>query len=166
MLTYENSIQFAPGEPHEASLRNFYAPEEGFVWSSSVWGEITFDFSATPNMDTTEIDLILDCDVFRVGGRLDGQSVLVYLNGLRLASHFITQRMQLTIRVGARSLKHRNNVLTLDTPDSRKPSEFGSADDRRLGMQLFSMRIRPTAKGEEEQGQEEQGQEEQGAARS
>lgn len=166
MLTYENSIQFAVGEPHEASLRNFYAPEAGFIWSSSVWSEITFDFLATPKVDTAEIDLILDCDVFRVGGRLDGQSVLAYLNGLRVASHFITRRTQLVIRVSAGSLKHSNNVLTLDTPDSRKPSEFGSTDDRRLGMQLFSMQIRPTAKEREEEGQEEQGREEQGAASS
>lgn len=151
MLTYENSIEFALGKPpHEATLRNFYDPEEGFVWSSSVWSELTFDFSATPKVDTAEIDLVLDCDVFRADGRLDGQSVLVYLNGLRLASHFISKRTLLTIRVGSRGLKHTDNVLTLDTPDSRKPSEFGSTDERRLGVQLFSMQIRPAARTQEQ----------------
>src|ERR1700733_11805802 len=139
MLTYDNSVQFALGEPTLASLRNFYAPESGFIWSSSEWSEIRFDFSATPDIDSTEADLSLDCDVFRVAGRFDGQNILIYFNGLRMGSHFITQRTQLNFRVVSTDLKPTDNVLTLDTPDSRKPSEFGSTDERQLGIQLFSM---------------------------
>lgn len=148
MLTYVNSIQFALGEPVLVSLRNFYEPENEFVWSSSRWSEITFSFSATPEVGAEEADVILDCDVFKVASRLEGQNILTYLNGARLGSHFITQRTLLSIRVGASQLKPTANVLTLDTPDSRKPSEFGSADDRQLGIQLFSIRIRPVEKPE------------------
>src|ERR1700733_13481915 len=117
MLTYDNSVQFTLGEPTLASLRNFYAPETGFIWSSSEWSEIRFSFSATPEVESTEVDLSLDCDVFRVGGRFDGQNILIYLNGLRVGSHFITQRTQLNIRVSSADLKPADNVLTLDTPD-------------------------------------------------
>jgi hypothetical protein len=142
MLTYENSVQFVKGESAPVSLRNFFPPEDGFIWSSSHWSEITFGFSATPAGGKEHADLILDFDVFKIVGHVDGQNALIYLNGLRVGSHYITQRTTLVIPIDAAMLKPSGNVLTFDTPDTRKPSEFGIPDERQLGIQLFSMQIR------------------------
>jgi hypothetical protein len=143
MLTYENSIQFEKGKEAPVSLRNFYPPEDGFIWSSSRWSEITFGFSATAARTKKSADVILDFDVFKKEKHVEGQNALIYLNGLRLGSHYITRRTTIVIAIDSALLKPSENVLTFDTPDSRKPSEFGSADERQLGIQLFSMQIRP-----------------------
>jgi hypothetical protein len=143
MLTYDNSVQFIIGEPAPVLLRNFSPPENGFVWSSSHWSEITFGFTATPVSRKKHADFTLDFDVFKMAGHVEGQNVLLYFNGLRVGSHYITQRTALVVPIDAAMLKPRDNVLTFDTPDSRRPSEFGSPDERKLGIQLFSMQVRP-----------------------
>jgi hypothetical protein len=143
MLTYENSVQFAKDEPPTVILRNFYPPEDGFVWSSSSWSEVTFKFSAAAGRRKKHADVILDFDVFKVAGQADGQNALIYLNGLRVGSHYITRRTTAVIPIDAGLLKPNENVLTFDTPDSRTPSDYGIADKRLLGIQLFSIKIRP-----------------------
>jgi len=143
MLTYENSLQFAKGNEPAVSLRNFYPPEDGFIWSSSHWSEIAFRFSATAGRGKKNADLILDLDVFKVTGHIEGQNALIYLNGLRVGSHYITRRTAIVIPIDAALLKASENVLTFDTPNNRSPSDFGSADKRQLGIQLFSIQIRP-----------------------
>jgi hypothetical protein len=143
MLTYDNSIQFAKGKVPQVALRNFYPPEDGFVWSSGYWSEISFGFSAAPGRGRRLADVILDFDAFKKEGHTDGQNVLLYFNGLRVGSHFIDRRSIMAIPIDPATLKPSDNVLTVDTPNSRSPSEFGSADGRQLGIQLFSMQIRP-----------------------
>ena len=143
MLTYNNSIQFVKDEAPPVSLRNFFPPENGFIWSTSYWSDITFAFSATPADEIKAADFILEFDVFKMGGHVEGQNVLIYLNGLRVGSHYVTQRTTVVIRMDAALLEPTDNVLTFDTPDTRMPSEFGLPDERRLGVQLFSMQIRP-----------------------
>jgi hypothetical protein len=143
MLTYDNSVQFTKGEDPTVVLRNFYPPEDGFVWSSSRWSDVTFGFSAGPDRRPKNADVILDLDVFKVEGQIDGQNALIYVNGLRVGSHNITRRTTVVISIDAALLKPRENVLTFDTPDSRTPSDHGIADKRLLGIQLFSMKIRP-----------------------
>jgi hypothetical protein len=143
MLTYDNSVQFLKDEPTPLGLRNFFPPEDGFVWSSSYWSEITFGFSPSPARSKKFADLILDLDVFKVGGQLDGQNTFIYLNGLRVGSNYINRRTTVVIPIDASALKPGDNVLTFDTPDSRKPSDFGIRDERQLGIQLFSLQVRP-----------------------
>src|ERR1700722_3677112 len=143
MLTYANSIQFKKGKEAPVVLRNFYPPEDGFVWSSSHWSDVTFGFSAGAGRRKKSADLILDLDVFKVEGQAGGQNALIYLNGLRVGSHFITRRTNVVITIDAAVLKPTENVLTFDTPDCRTPSDYGIADKRLLGIQLFSMKIRP-----------------------
>jgi hypothetical protein len=143
MLTYDNSIAFAKGKETPVALRNFYPPEDGFIWSSAHWSEITFEFSATAGRGKKNADVILDFDVFKKEKLVEGQNTLIYLNGLRVGSHYITRRTTVVIPIDSALLKPAENVLTFDTPDSRKPSEFGGSDERQLGIQLFSMQIRP-----------------------
>jgi len=143
MLTYDNSVRFEKGRAPTVSLRNFYPPEDGFVWSSSRWSEIKFEFAATAGRDKKNVDVILDFDVFKVDGYMDGQNALIYLNGLRVGSHYISRRTAIIIPIDTALLKPSENVLTFDTPDSRIPSDFGIADKRQLGIQLFSIQIRP-----------------------
>jgi hypothetical protein len=143
MLTYDNSIGFAKGKETPVALRNFYPPEDGFIWSSAHWSEITFEFSATAGRGKKNADVILDFDVFKKEKHVEGQNTLIYLNGLRVGSHYITRRTTVVIPIDSALLKPTENVLTFDTPDSRKPSEFGSSDERQLGIQLFSLQIRP-----------------------
>jgi hypothetical protein len=143
VLTYDNSIQFSTGETAPVSLRNFFPPEDGFIWSSAHWSEITFGFSGTVARGKKYADLILDLDVFKNGVEVEGQNALIYLNGLRVGSHYVTRRTTVVIPVETSALRPADNVLTFDTPDSKKPSDFGIPDDRQLGIQLFSLQIRP-----------------------
>jgi len=143
MLTYENSIHFAKDAPVPAVLRNFYAPEDSFVWSTSRWSEITFAFSGSPAKTKKFADFILDFDVFKTGENFEGQNVLIYVNGLRVGSHFIARRTTVVASIESTLLKPTENVLTFDTPDARNPTEFGISDNRVLGIQLFSLQVRP-----------------------
>jgi hypothetical protein len=34
------------------------------------------------------------------------------------------------------------NVLIMDTPDAHRPSDFGDADNRMLGLKLHSLHVR------------------------
>jgi hypothetical protein len=143
MLTYDNSVHFAKGKVPSVALRNFYPPEDGFVWSSGHWSEISFGFSFAPGRGKKLADVILDLDAFKKEGHTDGQNVFVYLNGLRVGSHYIDRRSTIVISIDPATLKLSDNVLVFDTPNSRMPSEFGMADGRQLGIQLFSVQIRP-----------------------
>lgn len=143
MLTYDNSIQFKRSKEPTVVLRNFYPPEDGFVWSSSRWSDVTFGFSAGAGRRKKSADVILDLDAFKVEGQTGGQNALIYLNGLRVGSININRRTTVVIPIDAAVLKPSENVLTFDTPDSRTPSDYGIADKRLLGIQLFSMKIRP-----------------------
>jgi hypothetical protein len=143
MLTYDNSIQFVKDARPPVSLRNFFAPEDGFIWSTGAWCEITFGFSTVSGRGKRDADLILDLDVFKVAGETEGQNVLLYLNGLRIGSHYVTRRTTVVIPIDAAILKNENNVLTFDTPERKRPSDYGIADERQLGIQLFSMQLRP-----------------------
>ena len=143
MLTYENSILFEKGRELTVVLRNFYPPEDGFVWSSSRWSDVTFGFSAGTGRRAKSADVILDIDVFKVEGNTNGQNALIYLNGLRVGSHYITRRTSVVIAIDSALLKPIENVLTFDTPDCRTPSDYGISDKRLLGIQLFSIKIRP-----------------------
>ena len=141
MLTFENALSFKDGEEPPVALRNFWAPEESWIWSTGRWCEITFAFeagAAPPRF----AELVIDLDVYKYKDRHPGQNVLVYLNGLRIGSLYCTRRMTVAFAVDPRTLASADNILTLDTPDSARPSQFGGADGRQLGVQLFNLQLR------------------------
>ncbi len=143
MLNYKNSVSFVKGETPGVLLRNYYEPEDGFVWSSSKWSEIIFAFSADVPARAKSSDLILDLDVFKSPPALPFQTVKIYLNGWRIGSRDVTERTTALIPVNPLILKPVENVLTFDTPDASVPAAFGIPDQRRLGIQLFSLQFRP-----------------------
>jgi hypothetical protein len=144
MLTFENSLTFSNTEEPDAQCRNFWGPEDGFIWSTGKWCEITFQFGL-PNKPVTGLcDLILDLDVFKVDDKYDGQNVLVYFNGARIGSLFCRRRATYVFSFDT-GLLRAENILTMDTPDSATPSKFGDADGRVLGVQLFSVQVRAGA---------------------
>ncbi len=143
MLNFSNTITFADGDAPLLSLRNFFDPEDGFVWSTSIWSEIVFSFDDNQARDTKSADLILDIDMFKAPPKLESQNLLVYLNGLRIGSFDITRRQTLPIAFDTKILKPEENILTFDTPNASMPKEYGIDDTRRLGLQLFSLQIRP-----------------------
>jgi hypothetical protein len=142
MLNFENALTFKAGEEPIAALRNFWAPEGAWVWSTGHWSEITFVFDVGSRPATGIAELIVDLDVYKEGDILPGQDVLVYLNGLRIGSLYCSHRMTIVCVFDASLLSKTENILTFDTPQSAKPSDFGSADGRLLGIQLFSVQIR------------------------
>lgn len=142
MLTYDNSLTFAKGVEPDATLRNFWGPEDKFVWSTGKWCEIVFGFHAEGKAPGPLVDLILDMDVFKVPEKLLGQNLFVYLNGLRIASQFCQRRTTSVASIDPKLLRASENMLTIDTPDSAMPSDFGVADTRLLGIQLFSVQLR------------------------
>jgi hypothetical protein len=143
VLNYKNSVSFQRGESPAVLLRNFYEPEDGFVWSTSKWSEIIFSFSeGTPQKAKTS-DLILDLDVFKSPPSLPHQTVKFYLNGWRIGSRDVDGRTTTLIPFNSTLLNPVENVLTFDTPDASIPARFNVPDERRLGVQLFSMQFRP-----------------------
>lgn len=143
MLTYENSVGFSKGEDSPVSLRNFSAPEDGFVWSHGKWCEIVFTFKDSGRASDGMADLMLDLEAFHIEEAFPQQSVFVYFNGLRVASSYVSRRMILLAPFERRILlRSSENVIAIDTPDVVAPETFGVKDTRLLGIKLFSVQIR------------------------
>ncbi len=142
MQSFDDIVTFSASEDPGVAMRNFWPPETGFIWSNGKWCEITFAFDSGLGALPAQADLILDIDVFKKEHHLDAQNVLVYLNGLRIASYYVQRRTTYFASFDPNLLKPSDNVLTLDTPDAVRPNVFGSSDNRMLGAQLFSLQIR------------------------
>ncbi|MGD0721555.1 MAG: hypothetical protein ABR970_10995 [Roseiarcus sp.] len=144
MLTFDNSVTFLKGKEPEIGLRNFWEPENGFVWSTGKWCEVHFAFDRGGKAAGAAADLILDIDAFKVPEKFDGQNFMIYLNGLRIGSHFCVRRTPVIASFETDLLNSADNILTIDTPDVALPKEHGLQDSRLLGLQLFSVQIRKT----------------------
>ncbi len=142
MLTYENTVGFRKGEDSPVSLRNFSAPEDGFVWSHGAWCEIVFTFKDSGRVSDGMADLMLDLEAFHKPETFPQQSVFVYFNGLRVASSYVSRRMILLAPFERKTLRTGENVITIDTPDVVPPTEHGVNDTRLLGIKLFTLQIR------------------------
>ena len=135
----------------DRQLNNFWPPEPEpepeFVWSAGQWCEVVFPFSikkgkpGTIANDKLLFDLVIDLDVYREDKKFDGQNVLIYVNGYRVASRYITDRTTVLVDIPAAWLREIGNVITFDTPNSRSPSEFGDLDGRVLGIKLYSLQL-------------------------
>jgi len=145
MLNFENALTFREGFEPDAALRNFWPPEGGWIWSTGRWAEISFAFEIDPRLRVGGAELIVDLDVFKHEAALDGQNVFVYLNGLRIGSLFCKSRATFIFAFEPKILARSESTVTFDTPDSARPSDFGSDDQRVLGVQLFSLRIRKSS---------------------
>ncbi len=143
MLTYKNSVSFRKGESPPMVFRNFFEPEDGFIWSTSCWSELIFSFSDSVPPKVRTLDLILDVDVFKAPPELATQTVKFYLNGIRIGTRDLKERTMTLLPFNPALLKTSENVLTFDTPNSSVPAAFGVSDERRLGLQLFSIQVRP-----------------------
>lgn len=142
MHNYESTIAFPLPQDGGVKLRNFWEPEDGFVWSRGRWCEMVFAFDAGNRPGPRLADLILDMDAFRVDGRHELQNALVYLNGLRIGSFAVTRRATFYAAFEPKLLYPVDNVLVIDTPDAASPREFGGEDVRSLGIKLYSVRLR------------------------
>jgi hypothetical protein len=145
MLNLENTLAFPIDKKFSISLRNFYEPENDFVWSMSKWCELTFDFQLGALKSKKMVDLIIDLDVFKAENGLPAQNALIYLNGRRVGSFLVERRRTLVVTVDPGILLASNNVLTIDTPDACRAKDHGVNDDRVLGAQLFSIQFRPAS---------------------
>ncbi|HYZ30948.1 MAG TPA: hypothetical protein VE684_01550 [Crenalkalicoccus sp.] len=142
MLAFETPILFGTAMDEAVRLRNFSPPEDGFIWSGGKWCEVEFDADLGRALrGRTTVEFMIDLDVFKFPPAFPGQNLLVYMNGLRIASSFITTRTVLTMPVRPAVVQPTGNVLVLDIPDAIRPSEFGLEDDRLLGAQLFSLAV-------------------------
>jgi hypothetical protein len=133
---------FSLGNASSVTLRNFWEVEDGFVWSRGKWCEVIFDWQAVTERQPGVTEVVLEFDVFKRPNILLGQNVLTYLNGIRIGSTYVEHRMTTIFPIASSTLRAKDNVLTLDTPDSVVPTSYGFNDTRDLGVQLFSMQIR------------------------
>jgi hypothetical protein len=145
-LRFGEALHFSPDVTEVLTLVNFSSPEEDFVWSSGRWAEVIFDMDHREDVrPETAICLHLDIDVFKFPPALPGQNVLIYFNGVRVKSAFVTERTVLRFPLGVAPLLPQQNVLTFDLPDARKPQDLGVPDDRTLGSQIFSLALEAMA---------------------
>lgn len=142
MLTLENSLVFSKGTQPDELLQNFWDPEDGFIWSKGKWCEISFAFDAKNKAVPSQLDLIFEFDVFKHPSGQNAQNVMIYLNGLRIGSLCCHKKGTYIFSINGSILKFTENILTIDTPDAYSPADFGSADSRVLGLQLYSLQIR------------------------
>jgi hypothetical protein len=147
MLAVDDEIGFEKDVEPEVRLVNFYPPEAGFVWSTKSWAEIGFRIKppvtggGRSKPADTMVDVALDLDVYKSNPDLEGQNVFFYVNGLRLASRYITRRITVMLELPGAMVRPEDNVLTIETPDASRPADFSGNDTRVLGIQLFSMRV-------------------------
>jgi hypothetical protein len=146
MMQTEKIYHFDKDVEQDIKLTNFYPPEAGFVWSSHTWSELTFDLDspkggANVSSPNVVLDIAIDVHVFKVPPDFAGQNVFFHVNGVRLASRFITSRVTVMLEVPAFIVKGQQNVITIDTPDAARPVDHGFDDTRRLGVQIFSVAV-------------------------
>jgi hypothetical protein len=143
MAAFDKLITFDSNTPPGCTLKNFYDPEEDFVWSNGLWCEISLPLPADPLANAAKIplDIAIDLAAFKTSPELEGQNVLVYANGLRLASRFITHRVTVMLELPAAFIREGENIITIDTPNAAFPATYGFNDTRQLGIQLFSLRL-------------------------
>ena len=51
-------------------------------------------------------------------------------------------RATVVVELAPGVLRQHGNLITIDTPDAARPSDFGEGDSRRLGIKLFSVQVR------------------------
>ena len=146
MIGREEKFSFSKDVEPTIGLVNFCPPEDGFVWSSALWSEVKFPaigptVTREHSLANCSIDIALDIDVFKVPPNFAGQNVYFYVNGLRLASRFITTRITVMLELPGFMSKERDNLVTIETPDAARPLDHGLQDTRKLGIQLFGVRI-------------------------
>jgi hypothetical protein len=142
MAAKNDVFSFKKDTKPEVTLKNFWPPEDGFVWSTSSWCQISLPQTALDGKKGEIAEIALDLDVFKAPPDLEGQNVFIYVNGLRLASRFITDRVTVLVEVQLGIPTTAENIITIDTPDAAQPSTHGQGDTRRLGVQLFSLQLR------------------------
>jgi hypothetical protein len=140
MISFKDTLTFSADTDLPVELINFWPPEAGFVWSTGRWCEMMFDFSDADRR-VEQSDLIFDIDAFKREG--DTSMVAFYLNGLRIGTTQIRGRLTLVINFETAILRKTGNILVIDTPESCSPADIGLSDDRLLGIQLFSVQVRP-----------------------
>lgn len=143
MITLGHALTFSPGKPLPVILRNFYEPEDGYVWSHSKWCEVVFPFGAEFDSLPKNCDLVLDLDVFKAPPQFQAQPIMIYLNGFRIGQYDVNAQKTLVVSFPSSLLRKEDNSLVIDTPSSDKPVNYGINDDRLLGIQLFSAHIQP-----------------------
>ncbi len=142
---------FGKGVVPGLEMTSFSPPEDGFIWSTGLWCQLSFDSTheapEPPPNGVGPLELALDLDVYKLSPDLLGQNVLFYANGLRLASRYISGRITVMLEAPPCAIRSRGNIITIDTPDATRPADLGGSDTRRLGIQLFSLRVVGRAKG-------------------
>ena len=139
MDAIKDTISFHKDAQPSVGLKNFWPPEDGFVWSTGRWCEITFECSPRKPPGKRIVELEIELDVFKAPPELGGQNIFIYVNGLRLASRFITGRIIVLLEAPATA---SDNLITIDTPDATRPSDHGLEDSRRLGVQIYAIQVR------------------------
>jgi hypothetical protein len=141
MLDQSTIVSFNKDETPGVELRNFWPPEDGFVWSMGKWCEVQFEFELKTEVISEKAELVLDLDVFRVPPAFEGQNLMIYLNGLRVGTRRVTKRVTAFVEFDPTVLRYAN-TLVFDTPDATSPQSFDLSDHRVLGLQLFSLQVR------------------------
>jgi hypothetical protein len=142
MLMPNLQFSFSQNVTPDIVLTNFWPPEDGFVWSTKSWCQLAFDVPAGTDPADGAAELLFDLDVFRAAPDLEGQDIHIYVNGLRLATRYVAARATIVIELAPGQLRRHGNVITIDTPDAARPGDFGEADNRRLGVKLFTVQVR------------------------
>jgi hypothetical protein len=137
------SVAFDPNGPGVNLLgQGWSTPDpEGFVWSDGPEADLMFSI-ATPARDVV---CHLELMPFLARGAVERQTVEIYFNHFRVGyAELSAGRHTVSVYLPRELFMLRTAVLTLHLEGARSPLELGlSADERRLGVALWSFQIAP-----------------------
>lgn len=137
------SVGFDPDGPGVKLLgQDWSTPDSaGFVWSDGPEAELLFAI-ATPARDVV---CHLELMPFLANGAIERQSVEIYFNHFRVGyAELLAGRHTVSVYLARELFMLRTAVLTLHLAGARSPLDLGlSADQRRLGVALWSFQIAP-----------------------
>ncbi len=139
-------LRFGLGAPHAAQLLDGWAqPEAGFTWAIGHQSRFTVPVEHWP--ETGAVMLEMELNPFVPPGSVTGQRLAVSIGGTVVGDDVVRGEGVVGYRVPHAAWHGPGSpVVTLHTPQARRPVEFGlGADRRQLGFMLRSAAFRRVA---------------------
>jgi len=133
ILPYEARIDFGSEQAEQYLWFGWSGGEQTFRWTDGKEAAIIFSLK-----DPKPIVLRINMGAFLRAGRLESQTLLVNLNGKRIAStEIIDSQARVYSFALPEGILRQKNILTFELPDAESPESLnGETDRRELGLSV------------------------------